>query len=181
MFYTFIKSLYPLFKVVLNFFYRVLFLTKIKNMDYSIQCDGLIDVSGSVSVGKNSRIGRDSQFQANMNGAVEIGENVRINRGCTVVSYSSVKIGNHSLIGEYVSIRDANHGTSLSDNIKSQQHTTKPVVIGSDVWIGRGSCILPGVTIGSGSVIGANSVVTKNIPSNSVVAGVPGKIIKKRK
>jgi acetyltransferase-like isoleucine patch superfamily enzyme len=55
-----------------------------------------------------------------------------------------------------------------------------PIRIGRDVWVGSGSCILPGVTIGDGAVIGANSVVTQNIPPHSVVAGIPAHIVKKR-
>ena len=77
-------------------------------------------------------------------------------------------------------IRDANHGMSCREPMRYQPHTSAPIHIDRDVWIGRGTCILPGVHIGEGSVIGANSVVNKNIPPYTVAAGIPAKVIKKR-
>jgi acetyltransferase-like isoleucine patch superfamily enzyme len=64
--------------------------------------------------------------------------------------------------------------------MRYQPHTSKPILIGRDVWIGRGSCILPGVTIGEGAVIGANSVVTGDISDFAIAAGAPAKVIKMR-
>ncbi|UCD33762.1 MAG: acyltransferase, partial [Desulfobacterales bacterium] len=85
-----------------------------------------------------------------------------------------------TIVGEFVSIRDANHGMERGEPMRYQPHTSKPIRIGRDVWIARGSCILPGVTIGEGSIIAANSVVTKDIPPYSIAAGVPARVIKNR-
>jgi len=64
--------------------------------------------------------------------------------------------------------------------MRYQPHTCEPILIGRDVWIGRGSCILPGITIGEGAVIGANSVVNKDVPAYAIAAGIPAKVIKMR-
>ena len=109
-----------------------------------------------------------------------MGEDTRLNRGCTLTSYSQIVVGDFTIIGEFVTIRDANHGMKRGEPMRYQAHETRPIHIGRDVWIGRGSCILPGVAIGEGSVIGANSVLTRDIPSYSIAAGIPAKVIKKR-
>ena len=87
------------------------------------------------------------------------------------------------MTGRWVTITDNGHGKTDFDNLKIQPdkrklYTKGPVVIGNNVWMGDKVTILPGVTIGNGSVIAANSVVTKDIPSFSVAAGNPAKIIK---
>jgi len=64
--------------------------------------------------------------------------------------------------------------------MRYQPHTSEEIQIGRDVWIGRGSCILPGVTIGEGAVIGANSVVTRDVPDFGIATGVPARVIKIR-
>jgi acetyltransferase-like isoleucine patch superfamily enzyme len=151
-------------------------------MDLSVQCEGRAYVNGTknIRIGKRCRLGRETEFETAGDGQIYLGDDIRINRGCTLVSYAQIFIDDYVIIGEYVTIRDANHGMSREEPMRYQKHTSSPVHIGRDVWIGRGSCILPGVTIGEGSVIGANSVVTENIPPFSIVAGSPAKVIKKR-
>ena len=94
------------------------------------------------------------------------------------MSYSAVTIGNDCLIGEYVSIRDADHGTEPGTPMRSQAHASAPIVIGDDVWIARGAVILKGVTIGSGAVVAANSVVNRDVEPNSIVGGVPARLLR---
>lgn len=139
-------------------------------------------VSGtkSISLGKCCRLGMETELMTVGKGHIHLGDDTRLNRGCTIVSYSEVFIGDFTIIGEYASIRDANHGMKFGEPMRYQKHTTLPIRIGRDVWIGRGCCILPGVTIGEGPVIGANSVVSKDIPAYSIAAGVPAKIIRQR-
>jgi len=100
--------------------------------------------------------------------------------GSLIAAADSVTIGDDTLIGEYVSIRDANHGTSAAALIRSQPLESKPISIGRNVWIGRGCCILKGVTIGDGAVIAANTVVTHDVQPNTIHAGVPAREIGKR-
>jgi len=177
------------FQVVKPFssvFWRVYFLTaaKIKNPHFqgSIQFDGKINLvgTGNVSIGQRSRIGGDVEFGTEENGQIIIGNDVRINRGTTLVAYESISIGEKTLIGEFVSIRDANHGISSGQFIREQAHDVSGIRIGKDVWIGRGSVLLPGVVIGDHSIIGANSVVTKSIPPGFIAVGSPAKVIRKR-
>jgi len=155
---------------------------KISDMDFSVQCDGRVHVSGTrnIHLGKRCRLGMETELRTMENGKIHLGDDTRLNRGCTLTSYSEIFIDDFTIIGEFVSIRDANHGMKLGKPMRYQPHTLKNIRIGQDVWIARGSCILAGVTIGEGSVIGANSVVTKDIPPHSIAAGVPAKVIKKR-
>lgn len=114
-------------------------------------------------------------------GEIKIGSFVTLNSGVHLVSFDSITIGDDTLIGEFTSIRDANHGTDdVTTPIRSQPHVAAPIRIGRNVWIGRGCCILKGVTIGDGAVIAANSVVTKDVPANNIVGGVPAKPIRAR-
>lgn len=148
----------------------------------TVQFDGAVEFVGTrnVTFGEYVRVGDDVQFGTEQNGTIAIGMHTRINRGSTIFSYDRISIGEYCLIGEFVTIRDANHGIEPGTRIKEQPHISEAIAIGHDVWIGRGVCVLPGVTIGDGAVIGANSVVTKSVPANVIAAGVPAKVIRER-
>ena len=154
----------------------------IRGLHSSVQFDGVPLVTGTanISLGRSSRIGALCELGTEEKGRIRLGRNVRLNRGATIFSYSDIQIGDHSLIGEFVTIRDANHGIEPGQLIRGQKHNSSAIRIGSDVWIGRGACILPGVEIGDGAVIGANSVVTRSIPAGAIAAGVPAKVIRQR-
>lgn len=177
-----IRAFSPLAPLFRRIYYPALLKADLRSLDPSVQCDGRVHVIGTknVMIGLRCRIGRDTEFETAEAGCISLGNDIRINRGCMLVSYTGIAINDHAIIGEYVSIRDANHGMNPDEFMRYQKHTASPVTIGRDVWIGRGSCILPGVTIGEGSVIGANSVVNADIPPYSIAAGIPAKIIKKR-
>lgn len=107
---------------------------------------------------------------------ITIGKNVFFNTGCSFQDRGGISIGNGSMIGMNVTIATLNHGLSLETrNIAYPS----PVKLGENVWIGSNSTILPGVTIGDNSVVAAGAVVTKDVPENTVVAGVPAKVVKK--
>ena len=154
----------------------------VSDMDFSVQCDGRVHVSGTANIklGKRCRLGMEVELRTVEAGHIQIGEDTRLNRGCTLTSYAQIRIDDFTIIGEFVSIRDANHGLKRGEPMRYQPHTCKPILVGRDVWIGRGSCILPGVTIGEGAVIGANSVVTRDVPDFAIAGGVPAKVIKMR-
>lgn len=110
-----------------------------------------------------------------------LGDNVSIHQMCYIDAGGEIEIGNDVAIAHRTTILSSNHRYSDPENpIKYQGMEWKKTIINDNVWIGCASTILPGVSIGSGSVIGANSVVTKCVESNSVVVGNPAKTIKKR-
>ncbi|MFL9877051.1 sugar O-acetyltransferase [Herbaspirillum rhizosphaerae] len=107
---------------------------------------------------------------------IRIGRNVFINQNCTMYDLAGLDIGDDVMIGSNVSIITSGHPIS-----PSQRHTAviaKPIRIERNVWIGAGATIIGGVTIGENSVVGAGSVVTRDVPSNTLVGGNPAKVIR---
>ena len=102
---------------------------------------------------------------------------VRIGIHCTVIG--PVCIGNNVNLAQGITVTALNHNfEDTSMRIDEQGISTKPVIISDDVWIGANAVILPGVTIGRHSVVAAGAVVTKDVPDNSLVAGIPAKVIR---
>jgi acetyltransferase-like isoleucine patch superfamily enzyme len=112
---------------------------------------------------------------------VSIGKHVSINENVFIDGYGQVEIGNCCRIAHQVSILSEDHGFNRRDKPIYQQKKIKgKVTLEEDVWVGCGARILKGVTIGKGAVIGANSVVTKDIPQYAVAVGVPARVVKYR-
>ena len=109
---------------------------------------------------------------------ITIGKNVFINACCKFQDQGGITIGNGVLIGHNVTLATLNHDERPDFR---QNIYPKPIKIGDNVWIGSNASILAGVTIGDGAIIGANAVVTKDVPENTIAAGVPAKIIRKVK
>ena len=107
---------------------------------------------------------------------ITIGKNVFINACCCFQDQGGITIGDGSLIGQKVVLATINHG--LEPN-KRQLNYAAPIVIGKNVWIGANATILQGVTIGDNAVVAAGAVVTKDVPEDVVVGGIPAKTIKK--
>jgi acetyltransferase-like isoleucine patch superfamily enzyme len=111
-------------------------------------------------------------------GDVTIGDYTRIGIHCTVIG--PVCIGNHVNLAQGITVTALNHNfADTNRRIDEQGISTRPVVIGDDVWIGANAVILPGVTIGRHVVVAAGAVVTKDVPDSCVVAVVPAKVVKK--
>lgn len=113
-----------------------------------------------------------------------IGDNVSLMSFCHVSCANSIKIGNGVLLGDNVFITDNYHGNNSRDDLllpplRRDLFSKGPVIIGDNVWIGRNACIMPNVHIGEGAVIGANSVVTHDVPPFGIFGGVPAKSLKK--
>lgn len=147
------------------------------HLDPSVITLGRPDVhgTGNIHIGRNVTLYREVHLESWGKGSVNIGDHVLLSRGVHIVSMSLITIGDGTLIGEYTSIRDANHTRFPGQLLRDSGHTSKPVTIGRDVWIGRGVTILPGVHIGDQATVGANAVVTKDVPSGTTVVGVPAK------
>ena len=107
---------------------------------------------------------------------IHLGERVFFNFNCVVLDVCRVTIGDYTLFGPAVQIYTATH--PMNAELRRKQEFAKPIEIGSDVWVGGGALILPGVRIGSRAVIGAGSVVTRDIPDGVFAAGNPCRVIR---
>lgn len=107
---------------------------------------------------------------------IELGERVFFNFNCVVLDVCPVRIGRFTLIGPAVQIYTAMHPFDAAERRKAEYG--KPVTIGEDVWIGGGAIVLPGVSIGARTVIGAGSVVTRDVPEGVFAAGNPCRVIR---
>jgi maltose O-acetyltransferase len=107
---------------------------------------------------------------------IELGERVFFNFNCVVLDVCPIRIGDFTLVGPAVQIYTPMHPLDAAQ--RRRQEFGKPVEIGSDVWIGGGAIVLPGVRIGSRAVIGAGSVVTRDVPDDVFAAGNPCRVIR---
>jgi acetyltransferase-like isoleucine patch superfamily enzyme len=124
---------------------------------------------------------QDVLVECHLEGRLVVGDDVHVSRGGVIAcGKGELFIGDHTIIGEYTSIRNSQHGTRRSQIIRAQDEDCRALRIGRDVWIGRGCAILPGVTIGDGAVVGANSVVTRDVEAFAVVAGAPARLLRYR-
>lgn len=136
------------------------------------------------SRGKNVWI--SAPFAVDYGENIHIGSNCEINMNCTFLDCNRITIGDNSGIGPNVQIYAVTHPVKPQERLTGNSDgdltfwrtSSAPVTIGSNVWIGGGSIILPGVTIGDNTTIGAGSVVTKSIPANCLAAGNPCKVIR---
>lgn len=124
-------------------------------------------INGSFTIYSGFRI------SVNKNATLEIGSGY-INYGANIACFEHIKIGKNVVISENVTIRDSDNHFLDQPNF----NMTAPIEIGDNVWIGLNATILKGVKVGNGSVIGAGAVVTKDVPENCLVAGVPAKVIR---
>ncbi|WP_154794418.1 sugar O-acetyltransferase [Occultella kanbiaonis] len=104
-----------------------------------------------------------------------LGKDVFINMGCTFQDTGGITIGDGALIGHGCALTTLNHGV---DPARRGDMIPAPVVIGRSVWLGANVTVVPGVTIGDGAIVGAGAVVTRDVPANTIVAGVPARMIR---
>ncbi|GAA4333146.1 hypothetical protein GCM10023149_39720 [Mucilaginibacter gynuensis] len=146
----------------------------------ALSFDG-INIKNNVSIARNCTIICTGVISQKGKG-ITIGDNSGINAGTYLAGQGGIEIGDNVIIGPGVKIFSENHNFSdLHVNIKDQGVSRSGVSIKNNCWIGAGVTILAGVTIGEGCVIAAGSIVTKSVAANSVVAGVPGRVLKSRK
>lgn len=117
------------------------------------------------------------------NPEIIIGNNVSIQKDCHIGAINKIVIGNNVLLASRVYISDHFHGQITKEALllspaQRKLYSKGPIIIEDNVWLGEGVVVLPGVTIGENSIVGANAVVTKSIPKNSVAGGSPARIIR---
>jgi acetyltransferase-like isoleucine patch superfamily enzyme len=133
-----------------------------------------------IEVGRWAWIGHGCKLRCH-EGVISIGAKTVLGQECTISAYQHVSIGRECVIADRVMLIDFDHGIVEVDRpIRLQGIYKRDVRVGNNVWIGYGACILRGVTVGDNAVIGTSSVVTKDVPANAVVAGVPARVIRMR-
>lgn len=106
-----------------------------------------------------------------------IGDHVYLNYSCTILDNNTVRIGHHVMVGPSVQIYTAAHLLEAATRIQGLE-VAQPVVIEDNVWLGGGAILLPGVTVGRNAVVGAGAIVSRSVPTNTVVAGNPARVIR---
>lgn len=133
----------------------------------------------NVRVGRFFRVCPDVKMFTENGGSIIIGDNFFANYNCFFsANTEDIVIGNDCLLGPDVLIINSNHDFRPNILVREQSNVAKKISMGNNVWIGAKSVILPGVTIGDNAVVAAGSIVNKDIEANTLVGGVPAKIIK---
>jgi acetyltransferase-like isoleucine patch superfamily enzyme len=135
---------------------------------------------GRVEFGRFVWLGDRTKIRCH-EGVVEIGAKTVLGQECTISAYQRVRIGEQCVIADRAMFIDFDHGVVEVDRpIRVQGIYKRDVEVGSNVWIGYGACVLRGVRVGDNAIVGTNSVVTKDVPANAVVAGIPARVIRMR-
>ena len=134
----------------------------------------------TLHIGRWAWIGHGTKIRVH-EGEVSIGAKTVIGQECTISAFQHVAIGRECIIADRVMLIDFDHGVVEVDRpIRLQGIYKRDVDVGHNVWIGYGACILRGVAIGENSVIGTSAVVTREVPANAVVGGIPARVIRMR-
>jgi acetyltransferase-like isoleucine patch superfamily enzyme len=144
----------------------------------TIEVRGIDD--GRIIVGDNVTIDTGARLHAANSGTLRVGDRVGIGPYNIFNAFDDLSIGDDTMFGPFININCADHGMELGRPMREQYGTYGPVTIGRDCWLGAMVVVTRGVTIGDGAVIGAGSVVTQDIPPNTIAAGVPCCTIKER-
>lgn len=142
-----------------------------------------IEIGGQTFFGKNLVLNAWDLNIEDRKPSIVIGEDCSFQPFNNITCVNRIEIGNNVLTGRWVTICDNNHGDTSYDSVKlppleRKMTSNGPIIIGNNVWIGDKVTILSGVKIGDNTIIGSNSVVTKDIPAMSVAAGIPARVIK---
>src|SRR5918996_2839537 len=135
---------------------------------------------GTIRFGRFVWLGDGTKIRCH-EGEVVIGPKTVMGQECTISAYRHVRIGEQCVIADRAMFIDFDHGTVEVDRpIRRQGIYKRDVDVGSNVWVGFGACVLRGTQVGDNSIVGTNAVVTKDVPANAVVGGVPAGIIRMR-
>ena len=146
-------------------------------------CPGVkfeIGKDARLHLGRWSWVGTDLKIRVH-EGEARIGAKTVMGQECTISAFQHVSIGRECIIADRVMLIDFDHGVvEVERPIREQGIYKRDVRVGHNCWVGYGACILRGATVGDNSVLGTYAVVTKDVPANSVAAGLPAKVVRKR-
>ncbi len=143
-------------------------------------CSSRSAATRRVVLGRWSWIGHGTKIRAH-EGEVVIGAKSVLGQECTISCYQHVSIGRECIVADRAMLIDFDHGVVETDRpIRAQGIYKRDVRIGHNVWVGYGASFLRGVTVGDNCVVGTYAVVTKDVPANAVVAGVPARVLRMR-
>jgi acetyltransferase-like isoleucine patch superfamily enzyme len=144
------------------------------------RCVIQVKSGGAVALGRWSWLGHGCKLRCH-EGIISIGAKTVLGQECTISAYQHVSIGRECVIADRVMMIDFDHGmVEVERPVRLQGIYKRDVRVGHNVWIGYGACILRGVTVGDNAVIGTNAVVTKDVPPNAIVGGVPAEVLRMR-
>ena len=136
--------------------------------------------NGFIKIHSDVTFDKDVRLVAARNGSIIIKEGAELGNDVIVNAGEKVEIGKNVLIGPRCIIQASNHGTDKIGDIKGQRYNHKPIKIQRGAWLSANVVVLPGVNIGNGAVIGASSVVTKDVPDETIAVGIPSRILKNK-
>ena len=173
-------------KLILSFLLTKIFYknSRLIRFPFDIRNKSSIDLGKGLTTGVGCRI---EAFPLNKEIVLQFGSNIQMNDYVHITAMKSITIGNNVLLASKIYISDCSHGSYSGDENDSNPTTipidrklfAKPVVIEDNVWIGEFVSVLPGVTIGKGTIVGANSVVSRSLPEYVIAVGIPAIPIKK--
>lgn len=134
----------------------------------------LVDNNATIEFNGDSTIGYGADIEAHPNAVITFGEGVGTNIGTTIICQEKIQIGNHAMLGRHITIRD-NNGSHYMN--RQGYKNTRPVIIGDKVWLTEQCTVMPGVKIGDGAIIGALSLVIRNVPAHCLASGHPAEVI----
>jgi acetyltransferase-like isoleucine patch superfamily enzyme len=133
-----------------------------------------------LELGRWSWVGHGCKIRCH-EGLVSIGAKSVLGQECTISAYQHVSIGRECVIADRVMLIDFDHGmVDVERPVRLQGIYKRDVAVGNNVWVGYGACVLRGVKVGDNAVIGTSAVLTKDVPANAVVGGVPARLIRMR-
>ena len=187
-------------------FFKLFFQSAQLKIGKNFKCDTFPDLTitqnGKITIGDNVLLRRNVELRAHQHSHIFIGDNIRIDRGVRILSTNestiqlkdgvriglytvfnggdSIHVGENTLISGFVYLQTSMHRYKGEGLIQKQGYDHAPIHLEKDVWLGAHVVILPNVNIEQGSIVGSNAVVTKSIAKNTIVGGVPAKILKER-
>jgi acetyltransferase-like isoleucine patch superfamily enzyme len=137
-----------------------------------------LNIYGDLEVGEDVILSDGCSLQVGPGARLVLGDHVFVGRHAVLVAADLIEVGSDTLIAEHCTIRDQNHHVQPEARLRETSAVTAPVRIAPKVWIGAGARILKGTTIGEGAIVGANAVVTGEIPARVIAGGIPARVLR---